>query len=378
MISKFFGNLVKRYSRKDRDNFQEFLANRVNEKYKDHLCYSVNHPRLTKLAGFPVDFLDFGIGGTHKSVKAKKVFDVYSKKAKKELPDYLVAITSGNYGLKLKEELEKSGLDIKLILILDESLNGDLSERLSGDNITLLRADFTEREITPVPYVKEKLNLGDETVVDITNFEGFIKKEYSDIMLSLLKEEPDPSAWLSPYGKIGTNLIKATFYRPYTYVIVPCGTGELLWGLQLGYTSFLPNDQDAQFVGVTPQGHPLDEAYKIALNSYLGKRPLPTEPRFTGISKSIADKLVTPIAHKEIEFIRMMYEDLEEGRKQRFAIASASEEELERVYGFSKKIGITAEPSGVASLTLLLEEFRKRNNIKLSEVDRILLVSTGG
>ncbi len=55
----------------------------------------------------------------------------------------------------------------------------------------------------------------------------------------------------------------------------------------------------------------------------------------------------------------------------------ATEEELIEAHRLALKFGMDAEPSGSASLVVLLKSFRRRHELSIKPTDRVLIVNTG-
>lgn len=139
--------------------------------------------------------------GTFKDRKSKEVAEF----AKSAGIDYVMAITSGNYGFSLSNFL--SDLGINTILFVHYGIDRQVLELLEQKAIVIL-IDLEEQELTTEKLesiASSKSKLAGNKVINATNF-------YDDAYLDIFRE-------------IKRELSKQN--KEADYVILPCGSGEL-------------------------------------------------------------------------------------------------------------------------------------------------------
>ena len=139
--------------------------------------------------------------GTFKDRKSREVAEF----AKSADIDYVMAITSGNYGFSLSNFL--SAVGIKTILFVPYGIDRQIIERLEQKAI-VIEVDLEEQELTTEKLesiARDRLNLAGSKTINATNF-------YDDVYLDISRE-------------IKRELDKQG--RGVDYVVLPCGSGEL-------------------------------------------------------------------------------------------------------------------------------------------------------
>ncbi len=139
--------------------------------------------------------------GTFKDRKSRDVAEF----AKTTGIEYVMAITSGNYGLSLSNFL--SAMGINAILFVHYSTDRKIIERLEEKAI-VIPVDLEEQELTTEKLesiAAERINLARNKVINATNF-------YDDAYLNIFRE-------------IKRELNKRD--KEADYVVLPCGSGEL-------------------------------------------------------------------------------------------------------------------------------------------------------
>ena len=139
--------------------------------------------------------------GTFKDRKSKEVAEF----AETAGIDYVMAITSGNYGFSLSNFL--SAVGIKTILFVPDGIDRGVLERLE-QKAAVIPVNLEDQELTTekLEYIaRDRLNLAGNKVINATNF-------YDDAYLDIFRE-------------IKRELDKQG--REVDYVVLPCGSGEL-------------------------------------------------------------------------------------------------------------------------------------------------------
>ena len=139
--------------------------------------------------------------GTFKDRKSKEVAEF----AEATGIDYVMAITSGNYGFSLSNFL--SAVGIKTVLFVPDGIDKHVLERLDQKAI-VIPVDLEEQELTTEKLeaiANRNLNLVGSRVINATNF-------YDNAYLDIFRE-------------IERELNKRD--KEADYVVLPCGSGEL-------------------------------------------------------------------------------------------------------------------------------------------------------
>lgn len=138
--------------------------------------------------------------GTFKDRKAIEV----AEHAYNSGTDYVMAITSGNYGFSLAEFLHSIG--IGTILFVDHDINESVANALK-QKATVIPVDLEEEELTTEKLetiASNSIDLSGSKVINATNF-------YDDSYFGIFKEIK---------GELDRD-------KKLDYLILPCGSGEL-------------------------------------------------------------------------------------------------------------------------------------------------------
>jgi len=222
--------------------------------------------------------------GTFKDRRNKLVVD----RARKQHPDKLVLITSGNSGYSLARLAE--GIEAKVICIVDKRIDESIKEHLVKHSHKVVETDLSDKIFTPEETIALARESASEVIWDATN-------EYHEAFRSIVKEikreKPD---WL----------------------VTPVGSGEAYFGLFEGLKMY---GMKTKLVGVGVHAlvdHELE----------LSKTP------------SMADKLYTPFTPYKSRIER---EILRAGH----LYVQVSEEQIKKAYQAVNSI-ISCEPSSAA------------------------------
>lgn len=147
----------------------------------------------------------------------------------------------------------------------------------------------------------------------------------------------------------------------FPYVVAPVGTGDLAASIlylrrRCGIDIISADKFGGKTILVVPEReHPLSKYFK----------------EFE-VPKSLADKLVTNFMN---EINRLMIEECV--KESTATIVEVNNKDLKKAMKYGRIQGISAEPSGLAALSVLNPEFRRRNNLDIYEEAPISFYITG-
>jgi cysteine synthase len=229
--------------------------------------------------------------GTFKDRRNKLIVD----RARKQHPDKLVLITSGNSGYSLAR-LAK-GIDVKVICIVDKRIDGNIKEHLRRHSYKVVETDLSDKIFTSEETVALARENASEVIWDVTN-------EYHEAFRSIIKEiRKEKPEWL----------------------ITPVGSGEAYFGL---FEGLKIHGMKTKLVGVGVH-RLLDQQLELC------KTP------------SIADKLYTPFTPYKARIEREIL-------REEHLYVHVSEEQIKKAYRIVNSI-ISCEPSSAAAFAALPE-----------------------
>lgn len=271
--------------------------------------------------------------GTHKDRRSEVIINV----ALEEKVDKIVCLTAGNAGYSLSRYAARAGIDYTSLVFpwVTQERKATLNEwghviTIDGSryNGILRPRDFVEivRE-----YDKYERRKTWQHIWAVTNsFEPISLVAYKELFYEIAAEEPD-------------------------YVVVPCGSGDILIGIWLGIQEL---GAKTKIIAVGPKGeHPLREALKkkkdeLMLNQY-------TE-------SSKAEKLTTPFT-AALPILSQIFGNTAN------RYLEVDNNELERTYKLLKEVGIRAEYSAAAAFAA----FIGRERPDVSRNAKVVIVNTG-
>lgn len=271
--------------------------------------------------------------GTHKDRRSEVIINV----ALEQKVDKIVCLTAGNAGYSLSRYAARAGIDYTSLVFpwVTKERRATLSEwghviTIDGSryNGILRPRDFVEivRE-----YDKYERRRTWGNIWAVTNsFEPISLVAYKELFYEIADENPD-------------------------YVVVPCGSGDILIGLWLGIKEL---GLKTKIIAVGPKNeHPLREALKkkkdeVMIDDYS--------------EASYAEKLTTPFT-AVLPILCKIFEDQEN------VYIEVDNHELERTYNLLKEVGIRSEYSAVAAFAAFLG--RERPDIPRDA--KVVIINTG-
>jgi threonine synthase len=271
--------------------------------------------------------------GTHKDRRSEVIINV----AIEQKVDKIVCLTAGNAGYSLSRYAARAGIDYTSLVFpwVSKERKETLSEwghviTIDGSryNGILRPRDFVEivRE-----YDKYERKMEWENIWAVTNsFEPISLVAYKELFYEIADQKPD-------------------------YVVLPCGSGDIIVGVWLGIKELGLN---TKIIAVGPKNeHPLRQALKkkkdeLVLEDYE--------------ESSHAEKLTTPFT-AVLPILRKIF-DL--GKN---IYLEVDNDELERTYNLLKNNGIRAEYSAAAAFAA----FIGRERPEIPQDAKVIIINTG-
>ncbi len=271
--------------------------------------------------------------GTHKDRRSEIIINV----ALEQKVDKIVCLTAGNAGYSLSRYAARAGIDYTSLVFpwVTQERKSTLSEwghviTIDGSryNGILRPRDFVEivRE-----YDKYERKKSWQNIWAVTNsFEPISLVAYKELFYEIADQSPD-------------------------YVVVPCGSGDIVIGLWLGIQEL---GLKTRIIAVGPkQEHPLRSALKkkqdeLMLDDYH--------------EASHAEKLTTPFT-AVLPILCKIFGDGEN------TYIEVDNNELERTYNLLKDVGIRSEYSAVAAFAA----FVGRERPDIPQNAKVVIINTG-
>lgn len=165
--------------------------------------------------------------------------------------DKLVLITSGNNGYSLAKLAKEHGNNIKVVAIIDSSLNSDIVSLLENSCYQVIKINLKKKFLRPEEVIAFSRESDHEVIWDVTN--GY-EAAYKAIMKEILtqqKEAPD-------------------------YIVIPFGSGSIFSGIA---EEIINKNLKTKIIGIGPVNKKKSFAdklytpwtpYKKLVNEYLG------------------------------------------------------------------------------------------------------------
>jgi threonine synthase len=271
--------------------------------------------------------------GTHKDRRSEVIINV----ALEQQVDKIVCLTAGNAGYSLSRYAARAGIDYTSLVFpwVTKERRATLSEwghviTIDGSryNGILRPRDFVEivRE-----YDKYERKKNWKNIWAVTNsFEPISLVAYKELFYEIASENPD-------------------------YVVVPCGSGDILIGLWMGIKEL---GLKTKIIAVGPKNeHPLRDALKKKRDELMLREYN---------EASFAEKLTTPFT-AVLPILCKIFGDEDN------MYVEVDNNELERTYNLLKEVGIRSEYSAVAAFAA----FVSRERPDISQQSKVVIINTG-
>jgi threonine synthase len=271
--------------------------------------------------------------GTHKDRRSEVIINV----AMEQKVDKIVCLTAGNAGYSLSRYAARAGIDYTSLVFpwVSKERRATLSQwgnviTIDGSryNGILRPRDFVEIVREYDKY--ERLSTWKNIWAVTNSFEPISLVAYKELFYEIAHEKPD-------------------------YVVVPCGSGDILVGLWLGIQEL---GLKTRIIAVGPKNeHPLREALKknkdeLMVDDYS--------------ECSYAEKLTTPFTAVLPILCKIFAEP-------KNIYLEVDNHELERAYNLLKDVGIRSEYSAVAAFAT----FIARERPDISQKSKVIIINTG-